>query len=111
MKENNKKPNKTVREWVKFADENFAVAGHELERDDAACHTICFLCQEAAEKYLKAYLITLATSRKYSVSPYSNRTKFNLINLCRNFLLYRHKLNLFSIYRCYKGKHTFRQMG
>ncbi|MDR4497214.1 MAG: HEPN domain-containing protein [Candidatus Scalindua sp.] len=58
MKENKKTPNKTIGEWLKFADENFAVAGHELERDDAACHTICFLCQEAAEKYLKAYLIS-----------------------------------------------------
>ncbi len=53
MKESNKTPNKTVGEWLKFA-----VAGHELERDDAACNTICFLCQEAAEKYLKAYLIS-----------------------------------------------------
>jgi HEPN domain-containing protein len=58
MKESNKTPNKTVGEWLKFADENFAVAGHELERDAAACRTICFLCQEAAEKYLKAYLIS-----------------------------------------------------
>ncbi len=47
MKESNKSPGKTIVEWVKFANENFAVAGHELERNDAACNTICFLCQEA----------------------------------------------------------------
>ncbi len=58
MKESNKTPNKTVIEWLKFANENFSVAEHELERDDAACNTICFLCQEAAEKYLKSYLIS-----------------------------------------------------
>lgn len=58
MKESNNVPNKTVREWLKYADENFAVAGHELERDDSAYHTICFLCHEAVEKYLKAYLIS-----------------------------------------------------
>ncbi len=58
MKENNQLPNKTVSEWLKFANENYAVAGHELEHEEAACHTICFLCQAAAEKFLKAYLIS-----------------------------------------------------
>ncbi len=58
MKESHKPPEKTVIEWLRFADENFIVAGHELEYKDPTCHTICFLCQGAAEKYLKAYLIS-----------------------------------------------------
>lgn len=66
MKENNKRSEKTVGEWLKFAQENFAVAGHELERNDVACHTICFLCQGSAEKYLKAYLISKGWELKKS---------------------------------------------
>ena len=58
MKDNRKPPEKTVGEWLRFADENFIVAGHELEYKNPACHTVCFLCQGAAEKYLKAYLIS-----------------------------------------------------
>ncbi len=58
MKEYPKLPKKTVEEWLKFADENFKVAGHELEYESPACHTVCFLCQGSAEKYLKAYLIS-----------------------------------------------------
>lgn len=42
---------------MRFACENFVVAEHELEYQEPAYHTICFLCQGSAEKYLKAYLI------------------------------------------------------
>ena len=30
----------------------------EIEREEPAYHTICFLCRESAEKFLKAYLIS-----------------------------------------------------
>ena len=33
------------------------MAEREIETDRPAYHTICFLCQSAAEKYLKGYLI------------------------------------------------------
>lgn len=57
MIENNKKPVETPREWYRFADENWEVAEREMKYEHPACHTICFLCQSAAEKYAKGYLI------------------------------------------------------
>ena len=39
---------------MRFATENLQVAKHETP----AYHTICFLCRESAEKFLKAYLIS-----------------------------------------------------
>ena len=53
-----KLPVDTPGEWMKFANENLQVAKHEIEREEPACHTICFLCRESAEKFLKAYLIS-----------------------------------------------------
>jgi HEPN domain-containing protein len=47
----------TVREWLRYAEEDLGVAVREFERSSIACHTICFLCQAEAEKLLKAYLI------------------------------------------------------
>lgn len=52
-----KKPAETPGEWLRFATENLQVAERELTHDAPAYHTICFLCQSAAEKYLKGYLI------------------------------------------------------
>lgn len=57
MSEENKLPVETPFEWFRFAEENWKVAERELKHDDPAAHTICFLCQSAAEKYLKGYLI------------------------------------------------------
>jgi len=57
MSENNPKPVETPAEWFRFAKENQAVAEREIAYSQPACHTICFLCQSAAEKYLKGYLI------------------------------------------------------
>jgi HEPN domain-containing protein len=47
----------TVREWLRYAEEDLGVAERESARGTGAYHTICFLCQTAAEKLLKAYLI------------------------------------------------------
>lgn len=57
MTENMKRPEETPAEWYRFADENWQVAERELAYQQPAAHTICFLCQSAAEKYLKGYLI------------------------------------------------------
>ncbi len=57
MTENNRIPVETPAEWFRFADENWQVAERELAYQEPASHTICFLCQSAAEKYLKGYLI------------------------------------------------------
>jgi HEPN domain-containing protein len=72
MSDPEKKPVETPAAWIRFADENLAVAEREMDSDDPAHHTVCFLCQSAsstavgilppcgrgaAEKYLKGYLI------------------------------------------------------
>jgi len=51
------RPVETPAEWLRFAEENLAVVEREMSYEQPAFHTVCFLCQGAAEKYLKAYLI------------------------------------------------------
>jgi HEPN domain-containing protein len=54
MSENDRKgPIETVAEWLRFAEENLAVAEREMAYEDPSFHTVCFLCQTAAEKYLR----------------------------------------------------------
>lgn len=57
MSAHRKKPVETPAAWLRFADENLAVAEREMASEHPAYHTVCFLCQSAAEKYLKGYLI------------------------------------------------------
>jgi hypothetical protein len=57
MIEPRKRPAETPIEWLRFAEENLQVAEQALSFEKPAWHTICFLCQSAAEKFLKAYLI------------------------------------------------------
>jgi len=47
----------TAREWFTYAEEDLGVATRELNYAQPAFHTVCFLCQTAAEKFLKGYLI------------------------------------------------------
>ncbi len=49
---------KLLDDWVAFARENLLVAKDGMKADFAPYHTICFMCQGSAEKYLKAYLIS-----------------------------------------------------
>jgi HEPN domain-containing protein len=51
------RPVETIQEWLRYAEEDLGVAAREFERGSTAYHTICFLCQAAVEKLLKAYLI------------------------------------------------------
>ena len=48
---------KLVKDWLKFARENLLFARSGIKEEFSPYHTICFLCQGGAEKYLKAYLI------------------------------------------------------
>ncbi len=48
-----RKPIETPQEWFRLADENLLVAEQALIADMPVFHTICFLAQSAAEKYLK----------------------------------------------------------
>jgi HEPN domain-containing protein len=52
-----------VNNWILKADKDLTSAEHELTfGDDAVTETICFHSQQAAEKYLKAYLVYLEIS-------------------------------------------------
>jgi len=48
---------KLIKDWLRFARENLLFARSGMTEDYASYHTICFLCQGSAEKYLKAFLI------------------------------------------------------
>ena len=48
--------NNLVRNWVRKADNDLITAERELSFDDPVTETICFHCQQVAEKYLKAFL-------------------------------------------------------
>ncbi|MBA7652595.1 MAG: HEPN domain-containing protein [Candidatus Stahlbacteria bacterium] len=57
---------KTKRElidnWMAKAEKDLLSAKHELSFSDAVTESICFHCQQAVEKYLKAYLVFLGIS-------------------------------------------------
>jgi HEPN domain-containing protein len=53
-----RRPVETPREWLRFAQEDLMVAEWAIRDDLPAYHTICFLCQSAAEKSLKGYLVS-----------------------------------------------------
>lgn len=46
-----------VGKWIKKADNDLLTAERELSFEDPITQTICFHCQQAAEKYLKAFLV------------------------------------------------------
>ncbi|MCD4783990.1 MAG: HEPN domain-containing protein [Candidatus Eremiobacteraeota bacterium] len=48
-----------INSWVDKAGKDLLTAEHELSFSDAVTESICFHCQQAVEKYLKAYLIFL----------------------------------------------------
>jgi HEPN domain-containing protein len=48
-----------IKSWLKKAEKDLLTAKHELSFADAVTESICFHCQQAAEKYLKAYLVYL----------------------------------------------------
>jgi HEPN domain-containing protein len=52
-----KLPVETPQEWLRYAEGDLNVAEREFQSEMPVYHTICFLCQSAAEKFLKGYLI------------------------------------------------------
>jgi HEPN domain-containing protein len=46
-----------VKDWLGFAKENLLFAKAGMKEDFSPYHSICFMCQGSAEKYLKAFLI------------------------------------------------------
>lgn len=48
-----------INSWIKKAEKDLLTAEHELSFPDGVKESICFHCQQAVEKFLKAYLILL----------------------------------------------------
>ena len=48
-----------VKEWLKKADSDFKLVEHELRlpEEEVIRDIVCFHCQQAVEKYLKAFLV------------------------------------------------------
>ena len=57
MSDPSKRPVETPREWLRYAEDDLTVAEREMKSEAPIYHVICFLCQGAAEKALKGYLI------------------------------------------------------
>ncbi|HEY5563136.1 MAG TPA: HEPN domain-containing protein [Clostridiaceae bacterium] len=55
-------------EWIKKAEQDLGMAKLAIEHQPEFRESICFHCQQAAEKYLKAYLIYLEIVFKKSHS-------------------------------------------
>ena len=52
-----KEETQLITDWLRLAQENLQVATSTITAEYAPYHTVCFLCQNSAERYLKAYLI------------------------------------------------------
>ena len=48
-----------LKSWIKKAEKDLLTAEHELSFPDAVTESVCFHCQQAVEKFLKAYSLLL----------------------------------------------------
>jgi len=51
MNDQPKHPVETPREWLRYAEQDLRVAEWAMQDESPAYHTICFLCQGAAENF------------------------------------------------------------
>ncbi len=58
MTARNDRPIETPQRWLRYAEGDLLVAEHEMQTPSPVYHTVCFLCQSAAEKFLKGFLIS-----------------------------------------------------
>lgn len=65
-----------VKQWLHIADRNLATAKQCLEDKDVLTDSVCFNCQQATEKYLKAFLTF------HQVDFPKTHSMIALINLC-----------------------------
>jgi HEPN domain-containing protein len=49
---------KTYRDWILKADHDLKIAKDEMKEREAVTDMVCFHCQQAVEKILKAFLIS-----------------------------------------------------
>ena len=52
-------PDEYIENWLKKAESDLKIVDHELKlpEDEVVKDLVCFHCQQAVEKYLKAFLI------------------------------------------------------
>jgi HEPN domain-containing protein len=48
-----------INSWMNKAEKDLLTAKHELSFTDVVTESVCFHCQQAVEKHLKAYLVFL----------------------------------------------------
>jgi HEPN domain-containing protein len=65
-----------VEQWIKIAERDLITAKQGLEADEVITDTVCFHCQQAAEKYLKAFLV------KHQIEFSKTHNLMTLLNLC-----------------------------
>jgi HEPN domain-containing protein len=68
--------NDLVLQWLKIADRDLIYAQQGLNANIIISEGVCFHCQQAVEKYLKAFLV------KYQVEFPKTHSIMTLINLC-----------------------------
>ena len=67
---------KLVHQWIKIAERDMLTSQRELEIVPNVTDIICFHCQQAVEKYLKAFLT------KHQIEFPKTHSIMTLINLC-----------------------------
>lgn len=72
---------KTItKEWIKKAEEDYKVALREFKAIPLPCSTVCFHCQQAIEKYMKAIL-------QENNTPFAKIHDLDgLLNDCKKFI-------------------------
>jgi HEPN domain-containing protein len=68
--------NEVVSNWIKIAEKDLLTARQGLEAEVIVTETICFHCQQAVEKFLKAYLV------KHQIEFTKTHNIMVLLNLC-----------------------------
>ena len=101
-----------LRDWLAFAKENLLAAKALISEDFAPFHTVCFLSQGSAEKYLKAFLIWQGWSLKKThalseLLKYCSDYDENLVQLASECQL----LNDYAIEGRYPGDLPFEGIG
>ena len=65
-----------VNKWIKKAEKDLLTAERELSFKDPITESVCFHCQQAVEKYLKAFLVY------HQIHFYKTHKIINLLELC-----------------------------
>lgn len=67
-----------VSQWIEIAERNLLTAKQGLEAKTLVTDTVCFHCQQAVEKYSKAFLV------KHQIEFPKTHSIMLLLNLCSN---------------------------